>query len=104
MAKKKKTKKVVHVLNDDCKMCMRERNLSEPIIRDMLEAKRATLVNMNYTFPGLLKMNDVIHRGIMKICDEGDKEGFNAIDQYFEDIRKLIQLVIILKGESNESN
>ena len=99
MAKKKKTKKITHVLHEDCKACMRERNLSEPIIRDMLEAKKATLINFNYSLQALLEMNKVVHEGFLKICNKEDEKGFKAVDSYFEDIRKMIQFVMMIKGE-----
>lgn len=101
---KKKQKKIVHVLNEDCKECMRQRNLSEPIIRDMLEAEKTTLINLRYSLQGLLKMNEVLHKGVMNLCDVEDKQGYKAIDEYFEDVRKVIQLILMMKGESNESN
>ena len=101
---KKKQKKIVHVLNEDCKACMRQRNLSEPIIRDMLEAEKATLINLRYSLQGLQKMNEVLHKGVMNLCDVEDKQGYKAIDEYFVDVRKVIQLILMMKGESNESN
>lgn len=94
MAKKKKKYEVVsHVLDNDCKTCVRNVMAQSPLIQDLYGAKRYTLVSVKGSIPYLLNMTDIIEQGIAKAFGEASDENQKIVfSEYFSDIKTILSM------------
>ena len=89
--KKKKAIKEVHVLHEDCKACMRKRNMEMPIVKDLLDGCSVTCLTLYGSLPYLKEMTKVVESFINRVSEEnGDKSQKRIMYEYFTDINNLI--------------
>ena len=79
MKKKKKTEKIYHVLDDDCKMCVRKVMARSPLMQDLHDARGYTLVSLKGSLPYLLNMTEIIEIGIGKAFGDVSDEEQNVV-------------------------
>lgn len=101
MKKKRIKKKIVeHVLDKDCKQCVRNRIEQSSLISDLNESKEWSLVTLNCSLPYLNEMTNLIERFIKEAYDDvSDDNQKTIVAEYFTDIRKILMMFSEMKGE-----
>ena len=93
MKKKKKIEKIYHVLDDDCKMCVRRVMARSPLMQDLHDAKGYSLVSIKGSLSYLLSMTEIIETGIGEAFGEmSDEEQKVVFADYFRDIKTILEL------------
>lgn len=90
--KKKKVVREIHTLNEDCRECLKARNLKMPIVKEMAEGCNVTCLKLNGSLPYIKKMTDVVEVFVTGISEEhGDKNQQKTMQEYFADVRHIIE-------------
>ena len=94
MAKKKKKHEVIsHVLDNDCKMCVRNVMAQSPFMQDLYRAKGYTCVSIKGSIPYLINMTEIIEMGISKTFGEVSDENQKIVfAEYFSDIKTILEM------------
>ena len=94
MAKKKKKHEVVsHVLDNDCKTCVRNVMAQSPLMQDLYGARGYTLVSVKGSIPYLINMTEIIEMGIAKAFGDASDENQKIVfAEYFSDIKTILQM------------
>lgn len=100
--KKKKVKVVRHVLHKDCKICMRERHLQDPLIKELnpdgFDQSNITLLNLNNSLEYLRRYTKLTGTHLVRIFTEtGNPELSKSLDEYFTDIEHVLEVMIRMK-------
>lgn len=95
--KRKKTSIIRHRLHKDCKMCLRQRNMKEPLVKEMSEPlnTNVTLVSLNRSLPYLKEFTGVAKKELIPIFN--DERLSCILSEYFEDIDHLLDMLIRMK-------
>lgn len=95
--KRKKTSIIRHRLHKDCKMCLRQRHMKEPLVKEMSEPLKTnvTLVNLNRSLPYLKEFTELSKKELVSIFNDGRL--CNALTEYFDDISHLLDMLIKMK-------
>ena len=101
MKKKKKRKKVVeHVLDNDCKLCVRNKIEQSSLINYLNETKKMSLVTLSCSLPYLTEMTNMVERFIKEAYDDvSDDNQKTIVAEYFTDIRKILMMFSEMKGK-----
>ena len=88
--KKKKDSKVVHVLNEDCRTCVRDSMAKSPFMQDLYNAKTIKLVSIKGSIPYLKAMTKVIAEGVLSIATNDDEK--TIFSDYITDIITMLDM------------
>ena len=100
MKKKNKKKKIVeHMLDNNCKLCVRNKIEQSSLINDLNGSKGMKLVTLNCSLPYLTEMTNLVERFIKEAYDEvSDDNRKTIVAEYFTDIRRILMMFSEMKG------
>lgn len=88
--KNKKDTKVVQVLNDDCRMCVRQQIAESPFMQDLYNAKAYTMISLKGSIPYLKEMTNIIKEHLLSTAT--DDRGKAIFSDYSTDITILLDM------------
>lgn len=97
--RRKKNRIIRQILHKDCKACLRQRNMQEPLIKDMSQPMNTnvTLVRIKNSLPYLQKFTALSRKQLPSMFDENSKALSEALTDYFDDISNILEMVVRMK-------
>jgi hypothetical protein len=88
--KNKKDSKVIQVLNEDCRTCVRQQIAESPFMQDLYNAKAYTMISLKGSIPYLKEMTNIIKEHLLSTATSD--RGKAIFSDYSTDIMTLLDL------------